>query len=135
MILVPVAVVTAAGHVRGPKVLSESLLISVDWSHRQALCIVMSTEAPKLGNGSLKPESRNGSDLLTIVLMDYLLSSSNVVPVTKDNMALPWLSTPQSQQAEVRRALLSHSLKPDPEHMVAIQHKALDVQIVLPAQC
>lgn len=80
----------------------------------------MSTEAPKLGNGSLKPESSNGSDLLTIVLMDYLLSSSNVVPVTKDNMALPWLSTPQSQQAEVRRALLSHSLKPDPEHMVSI---------------
>lgn len=135
MIILPVAMVMAAGHVREPKVLSTSLLISLDWSHCQGLCVVMSTRAPKLSNGSLKPESRNGSDLMTIVLMDYLLSSSNVIPVTKDNMALPWLSIPQSSQAEVRRTLLPHSLKPDPEHVVAIKHKALDVQIVLPALC
>lgn len=67
--------------------------------------------------------------------MDCLLSSSNVVPVTKDTMALPWLNTPQSSQAEVRRALVALSLKPDLEYTVATQHEAMDVQIVLPAQC
>lgn len=66
--------------------------------------------------------------------MDCLLSSSSVVLVIKDTMALLWLNTPQSSQAKVRRALVTLSLKPDSEYTVATQPKAMDVQIVLSCQ-